>query len=106
MEMMLKSRADVVALQQDGETKRKLMDVTSRAHNTETINEAKVNQNIMNSMVSQNKAELDAMTKLMLARMDTNQLQAEIAKRDAETQQMYAFSEGEIHTETSPFIQR
>jgi hypothetical protein len=106
MEMMLKSRADVVALQQDGETKRKLMDVTSRAHNTETINEAKVNQNIMNSMVSQNKAELDAITKLMLARMDTNQLQAEIAKRDAETQQMYAFSEGEVHTETSPFIQR
>jgi hypothetical protein len=106
MELMLKSRADVVALQQDGETKRKLMDVTSRAHNTETINEAKVNQNIMNSMVSQNKAELDAMTKLMLARMDTNQLQAEIAKRDAETQQMYAFSEGEVHTETSPFIQR
>lgn len=106
MELMLKSRADVVALQQDGETKRKLMDVTSRAHNTETINEAKVNQSIMNSMVSQNKAELDAMTKLMLARMDTNQLQAEIAKRDAETQQMYGFSEGEIHTETSPFIQR
>jgi hypothetical protein len=46
------------------------------------------------------------MTKLMLARMDTNQLQAEIAKRDAEAQRMYAFSEGEIHTETSPFIQR
>jgi hypothetical protein len=106
MDMIIKSRADVVAMQQDGETKRKLMDVTSRAHNTETINEAKVNQNIMNSMVSQNKAELDAMTKLMLARMDTNQLQAEIAKRDAEAQRMYAFSEGEIHTETSPFIQR
>jgi hypothetical protein len=106
MDMIIKSRADVVAMQQEGETKRKLMDVTSRAHNTETINEAKVNQNIMNSMVSQNKAELDAMTKLMLARMDTNQLQAEIAKRDAETNQMYKFSEGEIHTETSPFIQR
>jgi hypothetical protein len=106
MDMIIKSRADVVAMQQEGETKRKLMDVTSRAHNTETINEAKVNQNIMNSMVSQNKAELEAMTKLMLARMDTNQLQAEIAKRDAETQRMYAFSEGEIHTETSPFIQR
>ena len=106
MDMIIKSRADVVAMQQEGETKRKLMDVTSRAHNTETINEAKVNQHIMDAMVSQNKAELDAMTKLMLARMDTNQLQAEIAKRDAETQRMYAFSEGEIHTETSPFIQR
>jgi hypothetical protein len=104
--MIIKSRADVVAMQQDGETKRKLMDVTSRAHNTETINEAKVNQNIMNSMVSQNKSEIEAMTKLMLARMDTNQLQAEIDKRDAETQRMYAFSEGEIHQGTSPFIQR
>ena len=106
MDMIIKSRADVVAMQQDGETKRKLMDVTSRAHNTETINEAKVNQNIMDAMVSQNKSELDAMTKLMLARMDTNQLQAEIAKRDAETNQMYKFSEGEIHQGTSPFIQR
>ena len=106
MDMIIKSRADVVAMQQDGETKRKLMDVTSRAHNTETINEAKVNQNIMNSMVSQNKSEIEAMTKLMLARMDTNQLQAEIDKRDAETQRMYAFSEGEIHQGTSPFIQR
>jgi hypothetical protein len=26
--------------------------------------------------------------------------------RDAQQQQMAAFSEGEIHTETSPFIQR
>jgi hypothetical protein len=106
MQLIIQSRSDVVAMQQDGETKRKLMDVTSRAHNTETINEAKVNQNIMNSMVSQNKAELEAMTKLMLARMDTNQLQAEIAKRDAEANQIYGFSEGEVHQGASPFIQR
>jgi hypothetical protein len=106
MDMVIKSRADVVAMQQDGETKRKLMDVTSRAHNTETINEAKVNQNIMNAMVSQNKAEIDALTKMLLAKMDTGQLQQEIAMRDAQQQQMAAFSEGEIHTETSPFIQR
>ena len=106
MDMVIKSRADVVAMQQEGETKRKLMDVTSRAHNTETINEAKVNQSIMDAMVSQNKSEIDAMTKLMLARMDTNQLQAEIAKRDAETNQIYGFSEGEVHQGASPFIQR
>lgn len=106
MQMIIQSRSDVVAMQQEGETKRKLMDMTGRAHNTETINEAKVNQHIMDAMVSQNKAELDAMTKLMLARMDTNQLQAEIAKRDAETNQMYGFAEGEIHQGASPFIQR
>ena len=106
MDMIIKSRADVVAMQQEGETKRKLMDVTSRAHNTETINEAKVNQNIMNSMVSQNKSEIEAMTKLMLARMDTNQLQAEIDKRDSEAQQMYGFAEGEVNQTNSPFIQR
>lgn len=106
MQMIIQSRSDVVAMQQEGETKRKLMDMTGRAHNTETINEAKVNQHIMDAMVSQNKAELDAMTKLMLARMDTNQLQAEIAKRDAETNQIYGFSEGEVHQTNSPFIRR
>jgi hypothetical protein len=106
MELMLKSRADVVALQQEGETKRKLMDVTSRAHNTETINEAKVNQTIMNAMVSQNKTELDALTKMLLANMDISQLQNEIAIRDAEKMEMARFAEQEIHTETSPFIQR
>ena len=106
MQQIIQSRSDVVAMQQEGETKRKLMDMTGRAHNTETINEAKVNQHIMDAMVSQNKAELDAMTKLMLARMDTNQLQAEIAKRDAETNQIYGFSEGEVHQTNSPFIRR
>lgn len=106
MQMIIQSRSDVVAMQQEGETKRKLMDVTSRAHNTETINEAKVNQHIMDSMVSQNKSELDAMTKLMLARMDTNQLQAEIDKRDAETQRMYGFAEAEVNQTANPFNQR
>jgi hypothetical protein len=106
MELMLKSRADVVAMQQDGETKRKLMDVTSRAHNTETINEAKVNQTILTAMVSQNKTELDALTKMLLANMDISQLQNEIAIRDAEKMQMANFAEQEVHNETSPFIQR
>ena len=106
MQMIIQSRSDVVAMQQAGETKRKLMDVTSRAHNTETINEAKVNQNIMNSMVSQNKSEIEAMTKLMLARMDTNQLQAEIDKRDSEAQRLYGFAEAEVNQTNSPFVQR
>jgi hypothetical protein len=93
-------------MQQEGETKRKLMDVTSRAHNTETINEAKVNQNIMNAMTQQNKAELEALTKMLLANMDTRQLQAEIANRDASQQQMAAFAEQEVHHMPSPFVQR
>ena len=106
MQMIIQSRADVVAMQQEGETKRKLMDLTSKAHNTETINEAKVNQHIMGAMVSQNKAELEAYTKLLLAKMDTRELQTEIARRDAETNQVYKFSEAEVNQTNSPFIQR
>ena len=106
MQMIIQSRSDVVAMQQEGETKRKLMDMTGRAYNTETINEAKVNQHIMDAMVSQNKAELDSYTKMLLAKMDTEQLQGEIARRDAETNQIYRFSEGEIHQGANPFIQR
>jgi hypothetical protein len=75
MELEKQYRSDVEMLRQDGETKRKLMDVTSRAYNTDTINEAKVNQQIMNSQANQNKAELDAITKMLLKKMDISQLQ-------------------------------
>ncbi len=39
------------------------------ADGTVTINEAKVNQQILNSQANQNKAELDAVTKMLLKRM-------------------------------------
>ena len=106
MELEKQYRSDVEMLRQDGETKRKLMDVTSRAYNTDTINEAKVNQQIMNSQANQNKAELDAVTKMLLERMDIGELRQVIAEKDAEQAQVAAFAEREVNRSDNPFLQQ
>ena len=106
MELEKQYRSDVELLRQDGETKRKLMDVTSRAYNTDTINEAKVNQQIMNAQANQNKAELDAVTKMLLKRMDIGELRQVIAEKDAEQAQVAAFAEREVNRTDNPFLQQ
>lgn len=106
MELEKQYRSDVELLRQDGETKRKLMDVTSRAYNTDTINEAKVNQQILNSQANQNKAELDAVTKMLLKRMDIGELRQVIAEKDAEQAQMASFAEQEVNKSSNPFLQQ
>jgi len=106
MELEKQYRSDVELLRQEGETKRKLMDVTSRAYNTDTINEAKVNQQILNSQANQNKAELDAVTKMLLKRMDIGELRQVIAEKDAEQAQVAAFAEREVNRTDNPFLQQ
>ena len=106
MELEKQYRGDIEMVRQEGETKRKLMDVTSRAYNTDTINEAKVNQQILNSQANQNKAELDAITKMLLKRMDTGELRQVIAEKDAEQAQMASFAEREVNQSSNPFLQQ
>jgi len=100
----LQHQTDVQKMKEEGQTRRKLMDVTSRAFNTETINEAKVNQDILKSVTDQNRTELDAITKLLLKGMDARALQDEIARRDAEQQSVAAFAESEVHQTSTPFL--
>jgi hypothetical protein len=102
----LQHQSDVQRMKEEGQNRRKLMDVTSRAYNTETINEAKVNQNIMKATTDSNKTELDAITKLLLKGMDSRALQGEIARRDDELNAMAAFSEQEVHQTDSPFLRQ
>jgi hypothetical protein len=106
MELEKQYRGDIENIRQEGETKRKLMDVTSRAYNTDTINEAKVNQQILNSQANQNKAELDAVTKMLLKRMDIGELRQVIAEKDAEQAQVAAFAEQEVNKSSNPFLQQ
>ena len=82
------------------------MDVNSRAYNTDTINEAKVNQQILATKTSQDKAELDAITKMLLKRMDTSQLQQAIREKDMEQAQVASFAEREVNQTENPFIQQ
>jgi hypothetical protein len=100
----LQHQTDVQRMKEEGQTKRKLMDVTSRAYNTETINEAKVNQTNMKSITDQNRTELDAITKLLLKGMDSRALQQEMARRDAEQDMVASFAENEVNMNESPFL--
>jgi hypothetical protein len=104
MQLMLKNRADVEQMKQEGETKRKLMDVTSRAHNTETMAEVRVNDQNTRSITSQNKTEIDAIVQLMLHNMDTNRLLGEIERRNADQLQAAQFAVADIDNEQNPLM--
>jgi hypothetical protein len=80
------------------------MDVTGRAHNTETINEAKINQTNLNAITSQNKTEIEALVKMLIAKMPADQLMMEIDRLNAEQQQLAMIGAQDISHEASPFI--
>jgi hypothetical protein len=102
----INNRMQVAQIKEEGATKRKLMDVTARAHNTETINEAKVNQTNVRAVTEQNKSEIDALVKMLIARMPPNQLLAEIDRLNAEQQQFAMGAAMDIDHEQNPFMQQ
>jgi hypothetical protein len=102
----INNRMQVAQIKEEGATRRKLMDVTARAHNTETINEAKVNQTNVKAVTEQNKTEIDALVKMLIARMSPNQLLAEIDRLNAEQQQYAMVAAMDIDHEQNPFMQQ
>jgi hypothetical protein len=102
----INNRMQVAQIKEQGATQRKLMDVTARAHNTETINEAKVNQTNVKAVTEQNKTEIDALVKMLIARMSPNQLLAEIDRLNAEQQQYAVAANLDIDQDQNPFMQQ
>jgi hypothetical protein len=95
----------VAQVKEEGANKRKLMEVTARAHNTETMAEVKVNDQNTRAITSQNKTEIEAITDLLLHRMDTARLREEIEKRNLEQQQYAEFAAQDISQGANPLIQ-
>jgi len=56
-------------------------------------------------MASQNRAEIDAMAKMMLKQMDTGALQAEIERRNMEQAAYAQYAQGIISEDANPFTQ-
>ena len=104
-QLEINNRMQVAQLKDEGETKRKLMDVTARAHNTETMAEVKVNDQNTRAVTSQNKTELDAIVQMLLHNMDTNQLMQEIDRRNVEQGQYAQFAAQDISEGANPLIQ-
>jgi hypothetical protein len=101
---MVKQRQDIEQVKQDNENKRKLMDVTARAHNTETMAEVKVNDQNTRSITSQNKTEIDAIVQLLLHNMDTARLEKEIAARNADQAQSMTIAAQDIDDQQNPLM--
>jgi hypothetical protein len=105
MQLEINNRSQVAQIKEDGANKRKLMDVTARAHNTETMAEVKVNDQNTRAITSQNKTEIDAIVELMLHHMDTQRLINEIEKRNAEQMQYANVAAQDIDQGENPFMQ-
>jgi hypothetical protein len=102
----INNRMQVAQIKEEGATKRKLMDVTARAHNTETMAEVRVNDQNTRSVTSQNKTEIDALVKMLIARMPPDQLLAEIERLNAEQFGFAQVAAQDISQGASPFVQQ
>jgi hypothetical protein len=105
-QLEINNRGQVAQIREEGATKRKLMDVTARAHNTETMAEVRVNDQNTRSLTSQNKTEIEAIVELLLHNMDTNRLMQEIEKRNLEQAQYSTIAAADIGHGASPFTQQ
>lgn len=105
-QLEINNRGQVQQIREEGATKRKLMDVTARAHNTETMAEVRVNDQNTRSITSQNKTEIEAIVELLLHNMDTNRLMQEIEKRNLEQNQFATIAAADIGQGASPFTQQ
>ena len=91
-------------VRQEGETRRELIKGIAKAHNTETMAEVKVNDQNTRSITSQNKTEIDAVVKLLLANMSPEDLLRRIEQMNAEQYAFSAVAGQDIHEGASPFI--
>jgi hypothetical protein len=104
MSLDLKYGQSVTQIKEENSNKRKLMDVTSRAHNTETMAEVRVNDQNTRSITSQNKTEIDAIVQLLLHNMDTNRILQEIERRNADQLQAAQFAVEDIDNQQNPLM--
>jgi hypothetical protein len=105
MGLDIKYRGSVEQTKQDGETRREMLRAVAKAHNTETMAEVKVNDQNTRAITTQNKTEIEAVVKLLLANMSPADLARMISRMNAE---QYAFADAasaDIHAGASPFVQ-
>ena len=103
-QLEINNRGQVAQIKEEGANKRKLMDVTQRAHSAELMNESIVNQVNVKAVTSQNKTEIDAIVELLIHRMDTARLMQEIDKRNLDQNEFTSFASQDVADKSSPFL--
>lgn len=97
---------EAAKIKEEGATRRTLMQTTAKAHDAELKAESIANQVNVKAVTTQNKAEIDAIVKLLLQRMDTSELIAEIERLNAEQGAYTAFSVADIDEGQNPLMQQ
>jgi hypothetical protein len=105
MQLEINNRGQVAQIKEEGANKRKLMEVTARAHNTETMAEVRVNDQNTRSITSQNKTEIDALVNLLIHNMPIDALAREIERRNAEQMMAAEFAVSDVDQGQNPFMQ-
>lgn len=105
MALEQKYNIQAVKIKEDASTNRKLMDVTARAHNTETMAEVRVNDQNTRSITSQNKTEIEAIVQMLIHNMDTARLERELERRNLEQATYTTTAALDIDDEQNPLMQ-
>jgi len=96
LQMAMKQRQDIEQVKQQAETQRELMRQTTKAHNTESILQARVHDVNTKAITSQNRVEIEAISDMLLHHMDTARLEREIQMRNQEQYQAIAQADQSI----------
>jgi hypothetical protein len=80
------------------------MQTTAKAHDSELKSESIVNQVNMKAITSQNKTEIDAIVKMLIANLDTSALKAEMDRRNAEQLAFAQQAVSDIDEEQNPLM--
>jgi hypothetical protein len=104
MGLDLKYGQSVAEAKERGATARTLMQTTAKAHDSELKSESIVNQVNMKAITSQNKTEIDAIVKMLIANLDTSALKQEIDRRNAEQMAFAQQSINDIDEEQNPLM--
>lgn len=104
LKMDIQYGKSVKEMQEKGATARTLMQATAKAHDSELKSESIANQVNMKAVTSQNKTEIDAIVKMLIANLDTGRLQAEIERRNAEQLAFAQQSINDIDEEQNPLM--
>jgi hypothetical protein len=104
LKMDIQYGATVAETKERGATARTLMQATAKAHDSELKSESIANQVNMKAITSQNKTEIDAIVKMLVANLDTTTLKAEMDRRNEE---QFAFAQqsiSDIDEEQNPLM--
>jgi hypothetical protein len=104
MALDLKYGQTVTETKERGATARTLMQTTAKAHDSELKSESIVNQVNMKAVTSQNKTEIDAIVKMLIANLDTSDLKAEMDRRNAEQMAFAQQAVSDVDEEQNPLM--